>query len=650
MPLIDLKALMQRESERVEWKENVADIEDIIRTAVAFANDYSNLGGGYIICGAKEDKDEHGFQKVVTIGLSSSALKKIEGKFLTDLRDKVFPSIVPLTEEIIVNDEKRILVFIIPASSHSHSYRASGKDSSKYYIRIGRETREAKNGLLRELLVQKKEITPWDKRLNTISEISDIDLVMLREYLQEMKVWDTHKSIDDYLSDTEKISVFVPPLVEKEKITNTLKPRNFTLLMFSNNPLKFFEGAYTIFSIYKGKDRSESTAERHEITGSIVQQAKRCIELLNAESYTAFSKTENIPNQLKYPVRALQEAVVNCLVHRDYEINQPARITVFIDRIEIYSPGTLPRAINKEKFLQGKATPFWRNQSLAYFFNKLQLAQAEGQGIPTIFRTMKEEGCPTPIFEIETESLTCILPAHPRHFLIKEISDIENDIILGKNQTAIERLKDILNDDPYNFRAIDLYCSVCNMENQPDIILDFINTNDIDFSKLNSNTIVNIAESISFIKGNDNINPFVKKLVHYAQIVSLEEIYVEKIVISMNKLRKREELITFVNESIEKNKSLMRNVILLENRARARIDLAKKCIDTGKNSKKVKDASIRAKAWEKARSYLTEAERDLNIALENVVSSVDRDFIEKDIAFLNKMKKIAAKPKGNSYH
>ncbi len=77
MSLVDLKELAQRESERVEWKDHVADIEDIIKTAVAFANDYSNLGGGYIVCGAKEINDEHGFQKLLETGLSSSQLKEI---------------------------------------------------------------------------------------------------------------------------------------------------------------------------------------------------------------------------------------------------------------------------------------------------------------------------------------------------------------------------------------------------------------------------------------------------------------------------------------------------------------------------------------------------------------------------------------------
>ena len=54
MAKIDLKELAARESERIEWKEDVADIDSVIRTAVAFANDIANLGGGYIVCGARE--------------------------------------------------------------------------------------------------------------------------------------------------------------------------------------------------------------------------------------------------------------------------------------------------------------------------------------------------------------------------------------------------------------------------------------------------------------------------------------------------------------------------------------------------------------------------------------------------------------------
>ena len=409
---IDLKELAIRESERVEWKEHVADIDDVVKTAVAFANDFSNLGGGYIVCGAKEIEDEYGFQKLLAVGITSSRLKEIEGKVTSALRDNTFPPIIPVIEEIEVDAEHRILVFIIAATGQMHSCRTRSREASTCYVRMGRETREAKNGIHRELLVKKNLMEPWDKRICTGATIRDIDLIVLRQYLQEINLWDHRKTIDDYFSDTNKIADFIPPLAAKEQLTHILRPRNFTLLIFGKELLKFFNESYTIFSIYPGVDRSEPTAERHEIRGNIIHQARRCIELLSAKAYTVFNKNGSNPNRQKYPMRALQEAVVNAVVHRDYEIQQPIRITVFTDRIEFYSPGGLPRAIDVDKLRQGRATPFWRNQSLAYFFNKFQLAQAEGQGIPTIIRTMREEECPAPVFETGEEGFTCILPAH----------------------------------------------------------------------------------------------------------------------------------------------------------------------------------------------------------------------------------------------
>ncbi|MGE5341758.1 MAG: ATP-binding protein [Candidatus Omnitrophota bacterium] len=418
MDTIDLKELSNRESERVEWKENVADIESVIKTIVAFSNDYSNLGGGYVVCGAKEEKDEYGFPMVTYQGLTADRIKEISGKVLSDCRNFVDPAIVPVIEELPIpgDESKQILVFIVSATNYAHSYRSKG--TSTYYIRSGSHTIEARNGLYLELLIRKHQLEPWDKRINPNASIDSLDLLTLREYLQEMRLWFPNKSIDDYLSDTEKLADFTPPLAGKKGLDHTLRPKNFAILMFGKKPLDFIDGAYAIFSVYRGLDRSETTAERHEITGTVVQQAKRLIELLNAESYTFFDKTENTPNQVKYPVRALKEAVINALVHRDYESDQPVRVTIFSDRIEIYSPGGLPFGVDKEKFKSGNASAHWRNQTLSYLFNRLQLAQAEGQGIPTIIKTMKDEHCPPPIFDLGPESVTCILPANPRYMYL----------------------------------------------------------------------------------------------------------------------------------------------------------------------------------------------------------------------------------------
>lgn len=646
---VDLKELSVRESERVEWKENVASISDVVETIVAFANDISNLGGGYVVCGAKEGKDEAGFQKVFHIGLTANRLKEIEGAVLSECREKVSPAIIPITEEIPITDsEKRILVFLVPATGQAHNYRSSGKDASTYYIRVGRETREARNSLLRELLLKKRVVEPWDRRINYSSTIDDIDLLVLRDYLQQMRLWDINKPLEDYISDKERLSSFTSPLAGRENLTNVIRPRNFTLLLFGKDLTKLFPGAYSIFSIYRGKDRSEPTAERIEVIGTVVEQAKKLIELLNAESYIAFDKTHPRPNQVKYPIRALSEAVVNALVHRDYESDQPVRVTVFSDRIEINSAGSLPRAVDPEKFKLGKASPYWRNQTLAYFFNKLQLAQGEGQGIPTIIRTMLAEGCPSPIFEIGEENLLCILPAHPRHELVRELTNIENMIILGNYQEALLKLEALLKNDPYNFRSLELFCEVNNLLKSPQRVYDFMVSHKLDFSKINSGTLIVIAETIISLQNHPEAIKIANVLMSKAVAGRLEESEIKRIAIGYRKLKDNEKAVAFIDDAMIKTPTLAGSAALLELRAKSKIDLAKKCMDTAKNP----DTShkMKGRAWEQCRAYLDNAEKDLNRALETVTNEIEKDYILRDLDFLKNMQQIVQRPKPKSSH
>jgi ATP-dependent DNA helicase RecG len=145
--VIDLKQLAVRESEQIEWKENVADIDNVVGTLSAFANDLANLGGGYVICGAREDKDAHGFPVLIRTGLASTNFKEVENKVLARCRDRVSPPINPLIEELPSDvPERRILIFIQPATGQAHTFRPD-KEGAKHYVRVSRSTIEARNGV-----------------------------------------------------------------------------------------------------------------------------------------------------------------------------------------------------------------------------------------------------------------------------------------------------------------------------------------------------------------------------------------------------------------------------------------------------------------------------------------------------------------------
>jgi ATP-dependent DNA helicase RecG len=414
MEELDLRELAVRESEQVEWKENVADVDDVVATLSAFANDWANLGGGYVVCGAVEGRDEHGFAVLHRRGLDAARFKEIHGKVMQLCRDNVTPPIVPLVHELPTEEpSRRILVFVMPATRHAHSFRGR-TDGGAYYIRQSRSTIKARNGLFRELMVRKGDLEPWDRREHPQARVEDVDLLVLRDTLQRMSAWDASKSIDDYLRADQRIFAMVPSLCASEPLTNLARPRNFTLLLFGRDVPRFVGGAYVVFSVYPGVDRSEPYNESLWILGPLLEQVRVLKARLAEQAYLLIDKTDPVaPNRHKYPLRALEEAVVNALVHRDYEIFRPIHVTVFTDRIEIVSPGPMPSAVDQGAFLEGKSTPVWRNQTLAWFCTQLEIAQAQGQGVTTILRTMQAAGCPPPEFAFG-EDVRCTLYAHPR--------------------------------------------------------------------------------------------------------------------------------------------------------------------------------------------------------------------------------------------
>src|SRR4051794_15748285 len=142
--VVDLQQLALRENEQTEGKENVADVDDVVETLCAFANDLANFGGGYVVCGAREAKDEHGFPFLVKTGLTASRLREVEGTVLMRCRERVSPSIVPQVEELpAATEDRRILVFIQPATGQAHTFRRGSK-GARHFVRVGRSTIEAR--------------------------------------------------------------------------------------------------------------------------------------------------------------------------------------------------------------------------------------------------------------------------------------------------------------------------------------------------------------------------------------------------------------------------------------------------------------------------------------------------------------------------
>ncbi len=92
--------------------------------------------------------------------------------------------------------------------------------------------------------------------------------------------------------------------------------------------------------------------------------------------------------EIIYPEEALHEVITNAVIHRDYSITDDIHITVFDNRVEVKSPGTLPAHITVDNILDER---FARNPAIVRLINKFPNPPNKdvGEGLNTAFEAMR---------------------------------------------------------------------------------------------------------------------------------------------------------------------------------------------------------------------------------------------------------------------
>jgi|GEM_PF-2709700 len=381
----DLEDLLRLENAHVEWKKGAAEIEDVVRTLTAFANDLDGSGlGGWVVCGIEERRDEHGFPVAHRVGLAGSRFQEVQGIVLDWCRDRVSPPILPSVEEVKIpkDPSRRNLVFHVEASGRVHAFQE--KDGrTRSWVRHGSKTVVANKEVLRQLQERKGEVPPFLERPCLRATLDDLDLVIAREFLLRANL--PHPP-EEYLKPGARLDAFSHPLVLASGTRAV--PTYLALLLFSREPTRWIPGAHAIFAVHPGEERTEALSTRFQATAPLPSLIRDLLDRLQLYTGISIDKSHSAleirQNRPRYSLKALQEAVVNAFAHRDYESHQPVRITVFSDRIEIASPGGAVLGMDPERLRCGEATPVWRNPALASFLLKLELAQNLGQGLKTI--------------------------------------------------------------------------------------------------------------------------------------------------------------------------------------------------------------------------------------------------------------------------
>lgn len=112
----------------------------------------------------------------------------------------------------------------------------------------------------------------------------------------------------------------------------------------------------------------------------------------------------------EYPTKALREALINAVAHRDYgDFSRKIMLEVFPDRVVISSPGMPPPPITVQKLRNRKYKPCSRNPVIAQCLSFFHRVEERGSGFRRMHDAMLNHGLEQPQLATDTGYFQIIL-------------------------------------------------------------------------------------------------------------------------------------------------------------------------------------------------------------------------------------------------
>lgn len=355
------------ENRNLEFKQEMTN--SFLKTVSAF----SNFGGGTILFGVSDDGQAVGLEQ--------------PEKFRLDLENRINDSISPKPDYTIrINSKKKILRLDVSEGKYKpylykgKAYRRSDTASIEVdQVELKRLTLEGANLYYEELPCGKDDLTfsYLESKLISILGIKAINDDILRTF----------------------------------GLMDENRQYNIAAAIFADT------NSYGGIDMARFGDSVSEILDRETVAGvSILKQYDKVITFF--KRYYQYERIEGFERKTveQIPEAAFREAIANAVVHRLWDVPVHVRVAMFSDKIEITSPGGLPRGISEEEYLHGYISNL-RNPIIGNIFFRLHYIEMFGTGIRRILEAYANASV-KPTFEVTENTVRIVLPCTNQNYMV----------------------------------------------------------------------------------------------------------------------------------------------------------------------------------------------------------------------------------------
>lgn len=266
--------------------------------------------------------------------------------------------------------------------------------------------------LQEEILTANQAFLEWARQQPEKPEAEPIKLSKYEDPLGAVELGDLSDMALEYYRTKANITATVGSegfsrLLRQQGLLNeahgVVKPTGFGNLLFGKEPRNAMPQAGVLARVEMPGGKSS----RQEFAQSMVLIPTQLEDWLQVVLPSTLDRSRmERREQVDLPFEMIREAVLNALIHRDYDIaGQKCQLVINADTITIKSPGSPIAPITLKQMQTFTAPMKSRNPALHYVFSRMGMAEEQGYGLTSLKQHAEKLGLPLPSYTMEGDYL-----------------------------------------------------------------------------------------------------------------------------------------------------------------------------------------------------------------------------------------------------